>query len=78
MNKEKVIPVRHGGPYSSDEAYANLETGQIEDVAWDSGPSNAFNTSGGKIISMPLSEQGRENYDKIFRKEEEEDGEGND
>ncbi len=70
---DKVIPIKHGTPNATTEAYANLETLEVEDVSWDKGPSNSFNASSGKIVSRPYTEQGGKNFDTIFRKKKETD-----
>ena len=63
--KDKCIPIRHGSPNANEEAYANLETGKVEDISWNKGPSDKFYGETGHIMSRPYSEQARRNYDKI-------------
>lgn len=65
----KVIPIKHGSPYDNTEAFANLETGEVEHSTWDEGPSNNFNStfSGGRIVSGPPSKAYEANYARIFK-----------
>jgi hypothetical protein len=44
--KDKVIPIKYGGPHANVEAYANRETSQVEEKSWDENPSNEFCRAG--------------------------------
>lgn len=64
-SEDKCVPIKHGGPYENEEAFANKETGEVEDVSWSKGPSDKFYGDTGHIQSRPLTEQGRKNWDRI-------------
>jgi hypothetical protein len=64
VKKDKIIPIKHGSKYCYDEAYANLDTGEIEETPWDDGPSNALMETIIKIIKP--SQAYRDNYLRIF------------
>jgi hypothetical protein len=75
MNNDRIIPIEHGSPYETTEAYANLDTKEIEEGSWDAGPSNTFYASGGTIHSMPVTEEYRDGYENIdWHRDEEDDG----
>lgn len=66
MPKDKIIPIKHGGPYDNVEAHANLDTGEVEHSSWEEGPSNIFNHSQTRVVSLPATRDYTDNYKRIF------------
>jgi len=65
--KERIIPIKEGGKYYQEEAFANLETGEVENVEWDNNPSNEFYRRGDWAVKVfPVSELYRKNYKEVF------------
>ncbi len=66
MAKDKIIPIKYGGPHSNVEAHANLDTGKVEETSWKDGPSNTFNHNQTRIVSQPVNKNYTDNYKRIF------------
>ena len=66
MTKDKIIPIKYGGPHDNVEAHANLDTGKVEKTSWKDGPSNTFNHNQTRVVSLPTTEDYRKGWERIF------------
>ena len=80
IHQSRTIAIKHGTEHNYKEAFANLDSGEVEDVNWDKGPSNKlYNGSGaagkGSHPRHINKRKFKKNYDKIdWHREEDTNG----
>ena len=58
-----IIPIKHGGKHYNEEAYANLRTGQVQDIDWNGSPDCLMD---GEFVQKYSSSLYAESWERIF------------